>query len=124
MDLDFVRGSFGHNRRFGWLLGVVIILLAFLEPVTWYAIVPAKEETSTTSEISTSTEPAAGSGTTSIPPSTTAAPSASPQAVVNTQGRSLRFPWKPLEAESALAKCPPKHQSLRRIIQRIKKEIA
>jgi len=123
MDLDFVRGSFGHNRRFGWLLGVVIILLAFLEPVTWYVIAPAKEETSTTSEISTATEPAAGSGTTSTPPSTTAAPSAATPAL-NTQGRSLRFPWKHLDPEAALAKSLPKHQALRRIIQRIKKEIA
>jgi len=112
MDFDFIRGSFGHNRRFAWLLGVVIILLVLLEPEAWYTIKPAKEENATTAETAISAKPTNKLGAPSTPPSVSIPAAANmPQ-------------WLAWKYRGPDDKCPPKRQSQNCICQMIKKASA
>lgn len=111
MNLDFIRGSFGDSRRFGWVLGIVIIMLMLIEPESWFTTKPAKEESESTgtSTSSESSKPKASSTTPAPPSATTPA--------ANTQGRP-QISWKHLEEICAPPKSPPKQKGMRRVSRR------
>jgi hypothetical protein len=73
MNYEFLRGTF-HNIRFvDWVLGIVVVMLLFMEPDSWYTVEPTSG-TKTSTPPATQSKPAAGTpastSTSASPPKT------------------------------------------------------
>lgn len=116
LDLAGLRGFGGSEiiRAFGWILGVIVILLLVIEPESWYraetvttpATTPTTETTTTKTPATTAAAPAPAKTATTTTTSTT-----STQSKASSAGPA-RPPGKPLTLADLY---PRPHMSVQRL---------